>query len=54
MLRGFHMAKVLLHSIGKFFKLTGLVGILIQTETFGIKVAETATPGTHARSNRGI
>ena len=46
-LGGFHMAKALLHCIGKYLKHTGLVDILIQTDTFGIKVVEAVVAGTH-------
>ena len=54
MLEGFHMAKPLLHCIGKYLKHTGLVNILIQTDTFGIKMVEAVVAGTHyVRSVRG-
>ena len=53
-LRGFHMAKALIHCIGKYLKHTGLVDILIQTDTFGIKVVEAVVAGTYyVRSVRG-
>ena len=47
MLGGFHMAKALLHCIGKYLKHTSLVDILIQTDTFSIKVVEAVVAGTH-------
>ena len=34
---GFHMAKALLHSVGRFMKINGLFGTL---GTFGVKTAE--------------
>ena len=54
MLGGFHMAKALLHCIGKYVKHTGLVDALTETEAFGIKVVESVVAGTHyVRSVRG-
>ena len=47
MFGGFHMAKALLHCIGKYLKRTGLVDILIQIDKFGIKVVEAVVVGTH-------
>ena len=47
MLGGFHMAKALLHCIGKYLKHIDLVHILIQADTFGIKVVEAVVAGTH-------
>ena len=40
MTRGFHMAKALLHSVGRFMKINGLFGTLIENGTFGVKTAE--------------
>ena len=37
---GFHMAKALLHSVGRFMKINGLFGTLIENGTFGVKTAE--------------
>ena len=37
---GFHMAKAFLHSVGRFMKINGLFGTLIENGTFGVKTAE--------------
>ena len=48
------MVKALLHCTGKYLKHTGLVDILIQTDTFSIKVVEAFVAGTYyVRSVRG-
>ena len=55
MLKGFHMAKALLHCIGKFTKINDLFNTLIETGTFGVKTAEEVASGTHyVTSFRGI
>ena len=55
MLGGFHMAKALLHCIGKFIKINGLFDTFIETRTFGVKTAEEVAGGTHyVRSFRGM
>ena len=55
MLGGFHMAKALLHCIGKFIKINRLFDTLIETVTFGVKTAEEVAGGTHyVRSFRGM
>ena len=47
MLGGFHMAKALLHCIGKFIKINCLFDSLIETVTFGIETAEEVAGSTH-------
>ena len=47
MLGGFHMAKCVLHCIGKFIKGSGLDDVLIETRIFGAKVLEAVLAGTH-------
>ena len=55
MLGGFHMAKCVLHWIGKFVKGRGLDNWLIETGEFGVKVLEAVLAGTHyVRSFRGM
>ena len=55
MLGGFHMAKALLHCIGKFIKINCLFDTLIETVTFGIETAEEVAGSTHyVRSFRGM
>ena len=41
------MAKASQHSIGELIKYTGLDDALVETESFGIKIIESATSGSH-------
>ena len=47
MLGGFHIAKCILHCIGKFIKGIRLDDISIKTRVFGAKVLEAFLAGTH-------
>ena len=55
MMGGFHMAKAAMHCIGKYLKGCGIEDAFVETETFGIKVAESVIQGSHyVRAFRGL
>ena len=55
MLGGFHMAKCVQRSIGKYIKGTGLEDALVETGVFGVKVMESIIEGKdYVRSLRGV
>ena len=47
MLSGFHTAKCLQHSIGKYIRGSGLAESLRQTRVFGVKIVDSVLDGTH-------
>ena len=47
MMGGFHMAKAAMHCIGKYLKGCGIEDAFVETETFGIKVAESVIEGSN-------
>ena len=54
-LEGFHIAKCVQHSIGKYIRGSGLDNALVETLVFGKKVIEQVLNGTHhIRSLRAI
>lgn len=53
MIRNFHCAKVVMHSIGKFLQGSGAKETLIECKVFGIKAAESVMNRTHVRSLKG-
>ena len=55
MLRGFHTAKYLQHSIGKYIRVSGLEESLGQAHIFGVKIVDSVLDDTHyVRSLKGL
>ena len=52
---GFHMAKAVMHCVGKYFRGNGMEDAFVETETFGLKVAQSVMEGSHyVRAFRGL
>ena len=47
MMGGFHMAKAAMHCVGKYLRSTGMEDTFLETETFGLKVAQSVMEGSH-------
>ena len=55
MMGGFHMAKAVMHCVGKYLGGSGMEDAFVETETFGLKVAESVSKGSHyVRAFRGL
>ena len=55
MMGGFHMAKAAMHCVGKYLRSTGMEDAFLETETFGLKVAQSVMEGSHYfRAFRGL
>ena len=52
---GFHMAKAAMHCVGKYLRGSGKEDAFVETETFGLKVAQSVIEGSHyVRAFRGL
>ena len=55
MMGGFHMAKATVHCVGKYLRGNGMGDAFVETETFGLKVAQSVIEGSHyVRVFRGL
>ena len=44
---GFQMAKAAMHCVGKHLRGSGMEDAFVETETFGLKVAQSVIEGSH-------
>ena len=47
MMGGFHLAKVAMHCVGKCLRGSEMEDAFVETETFGLKVAQSVMEGSH-------
>ena len=55
MMGGFHMAKTVMHCVGKYLRGSGMEDAFVETKTFRLKVAQLVMEGSHyVRAFRGL